>query len=148
MRLEGINDGSFLRSMEKTTFKCIVAALPYMWSDKTYWYRDRRDKPWEIFTPFIEAWNERQQALFEDYGIIVADESMVAWVPHTSKLGGLPNYVYEKRKPKPLGTMLRNTVECMTGILKSQDVVQLPEIQSKKTISKQLKTPSIRLEIS
>ena len=60
------------------------------------------------------------------------DESMSAWKPKTSKLGGLPNYTYEPRKPVPLGTMIRNGVECKTGILVFQDIVQNPEKQCQK----------------
>jgi hypothetical protein len=60
------------------------------------------------------------------------DESMYGWRPKASKLGGLPNYTYEPRKPVPLGTMFRNGVECIYGILVFQDVVQNPELQSQK----------------
>ena len=60
------------------------------------------------------------------------DESMSGWRPKTSKLGGLPNYTYEARKPVPLGTMFRNSVECVSGCLVFQDIVQLPEVQSRK----------------
>jgi hypothetical protein len=45
---------------------------------------------------------------------------------------GLPNYTYEPRKPVPLGAMLRNGVECISGILVFQDVVHNPELQSRK----------------
>jgi hypothetical protein len=60
------------------------------------------------------------------------DESMSGWRPKTSKLGGLPKYTYEPRKPVPLGTMFCNGVECISGILVFQDVVQNPELQSRK----------------
>ena len=57
---------------------------------------------------------------------------MSGWRPKTSKLGGLPNYTYKPRKPIPLGTMLRNAAECISGILVGQDVVMRPEIQERK----------------
>ena len=63
---------------------------------------------------------------------------MSRWSPKTSKLGGLPNYTYEPRKPINLGTMFRNGVECITGIIVFQDVVQLPEHQGKKEFSNRL----------
>jgi hypothetical protein len=50
----------------------------------------------------------------------------------TTKFGGLPNYTFEPRKPVPLGTMFCNGVECISGILVVQDVVQNPEQQSLK----------------
>jgi hypothetical protein len=63
---------------------------------------------------------------------MLLDESMSGWRPKTTKLGGLPNYTYEPRKPVPLGTMFRNGVECITGVIVVQDVVQLSEQQSQK----------------
>ena len=60
------------------------------------------------------------------------DESMSGWRPKTSKLGGLPNYTYEPRKPVPLGTMFRNGAECTTGCIVFQDVVMNPECQYTK----------------
>jgi hypothetical protein len=63
---------------------------------------------------------------------MLVDESMSRWHPKTTKLGGLPNYTYEPRKPVPLGTMFWNGVECISGILVVQDVVQNPEMQALK----------------
>eukprot|EP00957_Ditylum_brightwellii_P077107 5860418-Ditylum_brightwellii.AAC.1 len=52
--------------------------------------------------------------------------------PKTSKLGGLPNILFEPCKPVPLGTMFKNGVECISGILSFQDFVQGPKRQQKK----------------
>jgi len=57
---------------------------------------------------------------------------MSGWKPKTSKLGGLPNYTFEPRKPIPLGTMFRNGAEAVTGMLIFQDIVQTQEFQSRK----------------
>jgi hypothetical protein len=65
--------------------------------------------------------------------LMLVDESMSGWRPKTTKLGGLSNYTLEPRKPVPLGTMFRNGVECITGVLVVQDVVQNPEQKSLKT---------------
>ena len=54
-----IEAADFGQYFDKNAFTACVAVLPFMWSDKNHWYRDRRDKPWELFTPFIEAWNAR-----------------------------------------------------------------------------------------
>jgi hypothetical protein len=35
---------------------------------------------------------------------------------------------WEQRKPVPLGTIFRNGVECMSGILPFQDIVQYAEV--------------------
>ena len=57
---------------------------------------------------------------------------MSAWKPTHSKLGELHNYTYKPRKPCPIGTMMRNGVECISGILVFQDIVQNPEKQCQK----------------
>ena len=131
--LEGdIEAADFGQFMDVVEYKVIGDALPFMWSDSNLWYRDSRDVPWDAFMPFIEEWNQKQQALFEDYHLVVTDETMFAWVPKTSKLGGLPNYTFEPRKPKPLGTMARDTSECTTGVVIHTDPVMNPSIQDKK----------------
>jgi hypothetical protein len=66
--------------------------------------------------------SEATQSLHTVY--LLLDESMSAWRPKTSQYGGLPNLTYEPRKPKPLGTMFKNGVEAITGIMVTQDVVQ------------------------
>ena len=63
------------------------------------------------------------------------DESMSAWRPKTTKLGGLPHLTHEPRKPIPLGTMFRNSAECWTGILKYYDIVDVSEKQAQKEFS-------------
>jgi len=60
------------------------------------------------------------------------DESMSAWRPKNLKTGNLPNVSYKPRKPTPLGTMLRNAVECLSGCLAFQDVVVCAERQQMK----------------
>ncbi len=64
--------------------------------------------------------------------LILIDESMSGWCPKTNKVGGLPNFTFEPRKPVPLGTMFCNGVECITGLLVIQDVVQNSEQQSRR----------------
>jgi hypothetical protein len=114
------------------TFQCFESAAPYCWAESTYWYRERRETPWEVFLPCMKSFNDRRQHLLSSVALLLLDESMSGWRPKTSKLGGLPNYTFEPRKPIPLGTMFRNGVECITGILAFQDPVQLPEQQAKK----------------
>jgi hypothetical protein len=65
--------------------------------------------------------------------MLLLDESMSGWRPKSMKLGGFPNITYEPRKPKPLGTMFKNGVECISGVLVAQDVIQLLEQQSTKS---------------
>eukprot|EP00957_Ditylum_brightwellii_P000042 3172-Ditylum_brightwellii.AAC.1 len=57
--------------------------------------------------------------------ILLLGGSMRAWHPKASKLVGLPNITFE-RKPIGLGSMLENSVECICGVFKYQDIVQSP----------------------
>ena len=57
---------------------------------------------------------------------------MSAWCPKTSKLGGIPNIPYKLRKPATLGTMFNNGVECISGVLTFQYIVQGLEKQQQK----------------
>lgn len=136
---EGRSDyPDFGKYFDKNDFKAFAHAFPWMWSDKAYWYEDKRDVPWEMFLPFIESWNEKQRNLFKHLFIGILDESMIGWCPKTSKLGGLPNYTYEPRKPVPLGTMLRDTAEASTAIITYVDPVNLSEVQACKEFSRDL----------
>lgn len=128
-----------------TEFKVIINALPFMWGDKNLWHRDRRDVPWDIFMPLVEHWNIRQRSLFSYFRQTIMDESMVGWVPKGSKLGGLPNYVLEPRKPVPLGTMLKDSAEATTGIVIHTDPVMTPSVQDRKEFgNKRMFSPDTR----
>jgi hypothetical protein len=122
----------FGKYVDINTFKCFESAAPFCWADSTYWYRDRLETPWDVFLPCLKSFNDRRHHLLNSVVFLLLDESMSGWRPKTSKLGGLPNYTFEPRKPIPLGTMFRNGAECITGILAFQDPVQLPEQQAKK----------------
>lgn len=110
-------------------FEAFVAGFPQLWSPREHWYVD--NVPWDAFLPLLKAFNGKRQDLVSST-YLVLDESMSAWRPKTSKFGGLPNITYEQRKPKPLGTMLKNGVEATTGIMVYQDVVQQKEVQQAK----------------
>jgi Transposase IS4 len=112
-------------------FKAWQSAMPFMWCDKKTWYEERRNLTWDVFLPMLKQYNEKRQGLFKT-SMLMLDESMSGWRPKTSKHGGLPNITWEPRKPVPLGTQLRNGVECYTGCLVFQDVVQTSEEQSRK----------------
>ena len=112
-------------------FKCFIAAAPFMFCDKKWWYAHKRDRDWEVFTPVLESFNKKRRALFLCQ-LLMMDESMSAWKPKTSKLGGMPNIVNEPRKPVDLGAQLRNAVECLTGVLMYQEPTMGPERQRMK----------------
>ena len=64
--------------------------------------------------------------------LLVLEERMVGWKPKTSKTGGLPNCSYEPRKPVDYGTMLRDSAECVIGMIMHVDPVMCPEKQALK----------------
>ena len=117
--------------MSQNEMKAFCSAAPFCWTDDRYWYAPDRDTPWEVFLPCIYQFNDRCQKLIWT-SLLLLDESMSGWQPKISKLGGLPNYMFEPRKPVPLWTMFWNGVECMSNVLVFQDVVQLHEVQSPK----------------
>ena len=94
--------------------------------------KESGDVPWDVFLPCLKGYNEKRRRLITTF-LMLVDESMSGWRPKTTKLGGLPNYTFELQKPVPLGTIFHNGVECITGVLVVQDVVQNPEQQSLKT---------------
>ena len=120
---------NFGQFMPINYFKAFVAAAAYCWADRKFWYIDKRDRSWDIFLPCLKEYNERRKRLIHSICLIL-DESMSGWRPKTSKLGGLPNYTFEPRKPVPLGTMFRNRMCCLSGIFAYQDVVMNPEMQA------------------
>jgi hypothetical protein len=79
----------------------------------------------------LKEYDESQKRLIHSI-VLLLDESMGGWRPKTSKLGDLPNYTFEARKPVPLGTMFRNGTCCLSGISTYQDVVMSPEMQVAK----------------
>ena len=121
----------FGQYVPKNVFKAFTSAAAFAFCEKKWWYTDKRDRDWDIFTPVLESFNEKRRALFHSV-LLMLDESMSAWKPKTSKTGGLPNLTNEPRKPVDLGSQLRNAVECFTGVLAYQDVVMGPEKQRKK----------------
>ena len=66
--------------------------------------------------------------------MLIMDETFIAWCPKMTKLGGLPNYSYEPREPKGLGTMLKDIAEAVIGILLYTDPYMAPSGQDKKKL--------------
>ena len=121
----------FGRYMSINEFHAFCSAAPYARAEEKYWHLPTRDTPWDVFLPCLKSFNLKRQQLIGT-NLMLLDESMSGWRPKTSKLGGLPNYTFEPRKPVPLGTMFRNSAECMSGVMVFQDIVQLSEVQSTK----------------
>ena len=122
---------NFGKYVPRDAFKAFCSAAPYAFCNRKYWYIDKRDRPWDIFMPCISSYNLKRRNIIKSV-LLLLDESMSAWRPKTSKLGGLPNITFEPRKPVPLGTMFKNGAECITGIIAFQDIVMGAEVQQRK----------------
>jgi hypothetical protein len=110
-------------------FRAFVCGFPHLWSPEHLWYSEH--VPWDCFLPFVKSFNQKRRELLKTVYLLM-DESMSAWRPKTSATGGLPNVMFEPRKPKPLGTMFKNGVEATTGIMVTQDVVEGSAAQKDK----------------
>jgi hypothetical protein len=111
--------------------KCFVSTAKWIFAERKWWYREARDIAWDMFLPMIHKWNACRVKLLVAF-LLILDESMSGWRPKNSKSGGLPNISFEPRKPVPLGTMLRDAAECVTGIMMYVDPVLCPERQNFK----------------
>jgi hypothetical protein len=92
---------NFDRFMSSNRFKQWQKFIPIIWEDETLQFDGNQD-PWWKFAPAISEFNEHRRKIIQHSSMLVADESMSAWVPRTSKTGGLPNISFIKRKPEPL----------------------------------------------
>ncbi|KAG7337194.1 hypothetical protein IV203_017399 [Nitzschia inconspicua] len=89
----------------------------------------------------MDSFNAKRKKLIKVICLMM-DESMIGWGPKTSKRGGLPKITFEPRKPVPLGTMLRNSLDCVTGILVHQDIAMAAEVQTEDDSSRRETTSS------
>ena len=67
--------------------------------------------------------------------LVMLDESMVEWRLEITQYSGLPNITFEPRKPDPIGTMLRDAVDCLTGMFVFHCFRSLPSNALKNIIS-------------
>ena len=113
------------------TFLLSILNAYHARADKKFRYLEKGDRPWDIFVPCLQSYNDQRRTLLREF-LLILDESISEWCPKTSKLGGIPNLSYEPHKPAPLGTMFENGVGCISGVLAFQDIVQGPEKQQQK----------------
>jgi hypothetical protein len=90
--------------------------------------------PIDFNTPFVEEYNKLRKKVIQVMYLML-NESMSGWRLKTSNPGGLPHISHEPCKPVPLGTIIRNVVECTTGIFVHRDIVDSSTNQWKKKYS-------------
>ena len=102
------------RFMAENRFENLKRVLPWVFADST---GSPLGDPWYRARGGINGFNENRARTILKSNVIVPDESMIAWEPQTTKTGGLPNISYIKRKPKPLGTELKDVADGRSGLL-------------------------------
>ena len=85
--------------MSYSRFKEFRRFFPEIWVNEAA----KDEDPWYKFSSAIDDFNDIQRTSITTSRWKVADESMSAWRPRTTALGGLPNISFILRKPEPLG---------------------------------------------
>ncbi len=99
-----INFGEHIPLYHFKAFKRFVSKI---WESDVL--KERGDPWWQFQKAVVDFnWTRRNEILTSTTRVL--DESMCAYKPRTSKLGGLPNISYIKRKPEPLGTEFKTSV--------------------------------------
>jgi hypothetical protein len=97
---------NFSPFMKLYQFKQFRQFIPRIWKEEEKAKKD----PWWQFRSAVENFNQIQKNNVLSSEKCVLDETMSAFRPRTTRLGGLPNISYILRKPKPLGTKFKTSV--------------------------------------
>ena len=54
----------FGRYIPLNMFKAFCSAAPLMYCEEKWWYADKRDKDWEVFTPVLDSFNKKRKDRF------------------------------------------------------------------------------------
>jgi hypothetical protein len=98
--------------MPKYRFEDIKAVFQFGFEKESLW----NDDPWWQILGLVEGFNENQQSTVAAGKWKVLDESMSAWHPQKTKMGGLPHILFIMRKPEPLGTEFKVVACPQTGL--------------------------------
>jgi len=110
---------NFDRYIPYCRFKDFRRFLPAIWFDEE---RRERGDPWWRFAMAVDDFNYITQTKICKSQWAVIDESMSAWRPRTTKLGGLPNISHVPRKPEPLGTEFKCVADPDSGCLLALEI--------------------------
>lgn len=114
----------FGRYADQNTFNVFRHGAIFCYVGKEQWFQDTCS--WTLFEGVLENLKGRRSDLFVNFFAVLLDESMLGLCPKATKTGGLPNITFEPRKPKSMGTMLRNCAEVHSGVLVNHQVVKDP----------------------
>ena len=51
----------FGRCAKEREMKAFVNAMPLMCNEERYWFHDKKDLPWDVFSPVIDNWNRMKR---------------------------------------------------------------------------------------
>jgi hypothetical protein len=94
-------------------FESIKKVANYCFADSTKSASD----PWWPIRGGVDGFNENRKRTIKRTRAICIDESMSAYQPRSTKLGGLPHLSFIKRKPRPLGTEFKSAADGVTGVM-------------------------------
>lgn len=120
--------------MIEKRFAVIRKYAPFAFADLTQVDRD----PWMMLQPVVSAFNENRRRTIRHSGVLVEDESMSAWKPRASRLGGLPNISFIARKPKPLGTEFKSIADGLSRVMLHLEIQMGRKVMPSKKYSKAL----------
>ena len=98
--------------MKEWRFKEIKHLIPQIMSRK-----GGNDDDWSTVRRKMDLFHQNIDKCMYVSSVCAFDESMSAFVPRTTKTGGLPNLSYIARKPEPLGTEFKCICDGLTGKL-------------------------------
>ncbi|MFO0446461.1 MAG: hypothetical protein ACK51L_02220 [bacterium] len=116
--------------MPYSRFKDFRRFLPEIFAD----YSKEESDPWFRFSTAVDDFNEIRRTLFQGSRWISIDESMSAWRPRKTALGGLPNISFITRKPEPLGLSKVNFFFIFLYTLTLTFLLPLPQVLNSKQV--------------
>ena len=113
-----VSHPGFDQFMSYSRFKEFRRFLPEIWVNEAVKDVD----PWNKFSAAIDEFNNIWRTSIRCSRWKVVDESMSAWRPRTTALGGLPNISFVVRKPEPLGTEFKTSACPITGVMTMMEI--------------------------
>lgn len=104
---------NYSQHMSEGRFDQIKKVSNYCFADLSR----RSSDPWWPIRGGVDGFNQNRQRTIKKSRAICIDESMSAFQPRASKLGGLPHLSFIKRKPRPLGTEFKCAADGPSGVM-------------------------------
>jgi hypothetical protein len=99
--------------MSLTRFEKVMKAASWEFSVRSRQYEIQ----WWRISRLVSGFNDNRKRTIRKSNVLTIDESMPPFKPRTTKNGGLPHLSFTKRKPKPLGTELKNICDGVHSVM-------------------------------